>query len=79
MKNVNTSEPELIYTSRGNVLASSLTMSPLWQFDTDPATGLIQEIRFIEEYRSADGEIVKRSVHTYKNGGGSAAADQGVI
>lgn len=52
-----TDEP-LIYTSRGNVPAASLTYETQWEF----APGLI---KFVERHRAADGEVVKESAHVY--------------
>lgn len=48
----------LIYTSRGNVPISDVTLETAWD---------VQEtyIKFTERYRAADGEIVKESAHVY--------------
>lgn len=74
-----TNDIPLIHTTRGDVPADSLTFTPIWEFDADPATGILSETRFIEEYRAADGEIVKRSVHAYKPNGARAGIDQGAF
>jgi hypothetical protein len=69
----------IVWTSKGNIPASALVYETSWEFDVDHQTALLSEIRFIEEYRAADGEVVKRSVHAYKNSGASAATVQGVF
>ena len=74
-----TNATPLIHTTRGNVPLDSLTLKPIWEFDADPVTGILSETRFIEEFRAADGEIVKRSVHAYKHTGASAGIDQGAF
>lgn len=48
----------LIYTSKGNVLESSLTYQYEWDNQPD-------YIKFVERYRDATGEIVKESAHVY--------------
>ena len=48
----------LIYTTKGNVLESSLTYQHEWDNQPD-------YIKFVERYRDATGEIVKESAHVY--------------
>jgi hypothetical protein len=62
----------LIYTSRGNVPLSSVTQSVSWE--DHPNVTLC-----IEEYRAADGEVVKRSVHGLAKTGLGAIGQQATI
>lgn len=48
----------LIFTSKGNVPLSTLTLETEWD---------LQEtyIKFVERYRDSTGEVVKESAHVY--------------
>ena len=66
-----TAEP-LIYTSKGNVPIASLEYRHEWRDEPDALT-------FIEEYRDATGELVKRAVHVLsKRGAASDTATVGI-
>lgn len=53
------SSPEpLIWTSRGNLPVSSLKYIPSWTLKD-------RTLQFCQEYRAADGEVVRRDVHLY--------------
>ena len=55
------SEP-LIYTSKGNVPAASLTYETAWDVQDS-------YIKFVERYRDESGEVVKESAHVYDRHG----------
>lgn len=60
----------LIYTSKGNLPIASLEFQHKWEDTPDALT-------YIEEYRDASGEIVKRGVAVYLKRGMLAEASAG--
>ena len=57
----------LIFTTAGNLPASSLRREVSWQFVNKP-DGSLREIHCVEEwFRLEDGKSVKRGVFTYLN------------
>lgn len=60
-------EEPLIYTTKGNVPAASLTYETAWVVNDD-------FIKFIERHRDASGEVVKESAHVYDRKGVSGLA-----
>jgi len=66
-------EVPMIYTSKGNVPASSLTYQTAW--DHQPG----HYIKFMERYLDASGEVVKESAHVYQFKGLSSDVVAGSI
>lgn len=59
----------LIYTSKGNVLESTLTYEHRWVITDD-------FIQLLECWKDESGEIVKNNVHMYALRGGPAIGGQ---
>lgn len=61
-----TTDVPLIYTARGNLPISELTLETQWTVNSD-------FIKLVERYRAADGEVVRESAHVYSMHGVAGA------
>lgn len=70
----NKQKDPLIYTSKGNLPVSSLKLETDW--DINPNGGYI---KFVERYRSGDGEVVRESAHVYSFAGVTGSGQTGTF